>query len=215
MLDIQSMICAKRVTCLKKLLEDYSSPWKTILDKLLLPIGGRFVLHCNFQTSKLKINLPAYYKECFDAWSEVNGKTPSCYGEIINEIIWNNKFLCYDKKKKKSMYRRDIVNLDFVKIKDLISANNSLSCDFSSLTNPEQRFSLMSIIDSIPAEWRSLIKASTNVTLANPIPITPTVKIASGNVVPILDISSNRSIKSFCSKSKLRPPQNLNYQTST
>ena len=72
-LDIQSMICAKRVTCLKKLLEDYSSPWKTILDKLLLPVGGRFALHCNFQTSKLKINLPAYYKECFDAWSEVNG----------------------------------------------------------------------------------------------------------------------------------------------
>ena len=79
MLDIQSMICAKRITCLKKLLEDYSSPWKVILDKLLLPVGGRFVLHCNFRTSKLKISLPAYYKECFDAWSEVNGKTPSCY----------------------------------------------------------------------------------------------------------------------------------------
>ena len=55
--------------------EDYSSPWKTILDKLLLPVGGRFVLHCNFHSSKLKTNLPAYYKECFDAWSEFNGKT--------------------------------------------------------------------------------------------------------------------------------------------
>ena len=97
MLDIESMICAKRIICLKKLLEDYSSPWKVILHKLLLPIGGCFVLHCNFQTSKLKINLPAFYKECFDSWSEVNGKTPSCYKEIINEIIWNNKFF-YDKK---------------------------------------------------------------------------------------------------------------------
>ena len=100
MLDFQSMICAKRVTCLKKLLEDYSSPWKTILDKPLLPIGGRFVSHYNFQTPKLNINLPAYYKECFDGWSEANGKTPSCYEEIINEIIWNNKFLCYDKKNR-------------------------------------------------------------------------------------------------------------------
>ena len=68
MLDILSMISAKRVTGIKKLLDDYSSPWITILDKLLLPAGGRFVLHCNFQTSKLKINLPAYYIECFDAW---------------------------------------------------------------------------------------------------------------------------------------------------
>ena len=42
-LNIQSMICAKRVTCLKKLLEDYSIPWKAIVDNLLLPtIGGRF-----------------------------------------------------------------------------------------------------------------------------------------------------------------------------
>ena len=65
-----------------------------------VPIGGRFVLHCNFQTSELKISLPAYYKECFDAWSEVTGKTSSCYEEIINEIIWNHKFLCYDKKNR-------------------------------------------------------------------------------------------------------------------
>ena len=181
----------------------YSSPWKTILDKLLfLPIGGRFVFHSNFQTSKLKINLPAYYKECFDAWSEVNGKTPSCYEEIINEIIWNNRFLCYEKK---SMYRRDIVNLGSVKIKDLISANNSFSCDFSSLTNPEQRFFLMSIINSIPAEWRSLIKASTNVTSANPIPITPTIKMASGNVVPILDISPKQIYQIFLQQKQIAP----------
>ena len=137
MLNIQAMICAKRIICLKKLLEDYSSPWKVILDKLLLPIGGRFVLHCNFQTSKLKINLPAFYKECFDAWSVVNGKTRSSYKDIIKQIIWNNKFLCHDKK---SMYRRDIVNLGLVKITDFISANNSFSCEFSSFTNPEQRF---------------------------------------------------------------------------
>ena len=90
MLDIDSMISAKRITCLKKFLEDYQSTWKTILDKLLSPVGGRFVLHCNFHTSKLKISLPGYYKECFDAWSDLNGKTSSSYREIINELIWNN-----------------------------------------------------------------------------------------------------------------------------
>ena len=141
------MICAKRVTCLKKLLEDYSSPWKTILDKLLLQIGGRFVLHCNFQTSKLKINLPAYYKERFDAWSEVNGKTPSCYEEIINEISGTTNYFCYDENID---VQKRYSKLRFVKIRDLISANNS-SCDFSSLTNSEQRCFLMSIINSIPA----------------------------------------------------------------
>ena len=186
---------------IKKFLEDYSSPWKTILDKLLLPVGGRFVLHCNFHSSKLKTNLPAYYKECFDAWSELNGKTPSCYKEIINEIIWNNKFICYDKK---SIYRRDIVNLGFMKIGDLISANNSFSYDTSSLINPEQRFFLMSIINSIPTEWRSLIKASTDVTIADPIPSIPTIKMAS-DYVPILDLSPKQIYQSFKQQKQIEP----------
>ena len=133
-------------------------------------------------------------------WSEVNGKTPSCYEEIINKIIWNNKFLYYDKI---SMYRRDIVNLGFIKIKDLISANNSFSCDFFSLTNPEQRFFPMSIINSIPAEWRSLIKASTNVASANPIPITPTIKLPSGNVVPILDFCPKQIYQIFLQQKQI------------
>ena len=50
------MIGAKRITCLKKFLEDNQSTWKTILDSLLSPVGGRFVLHCNFHSSKLKIS---------------------------------------------------------------------------------------------------------------------------------------------------------------
>ena len=55
MLVIESLIKAKRVICLKKFLEDYQSSWKTILEELLSPVGGRFVLHCNFDTTKLKI----------------------------------------------------------------------------------------------------------------------------------------------------------------
>ena len=41
MLDIDSMIRAKRVSCFKKYLEDYPSPWKFFLDERLLPVGGK------------------------------------------------------------------------------------------------------------------------------------------------------------------------------
>ena len=63
----------------------------------------------------------------------------------------------------------------------------------------------MSIINSIPAEWRSLIKASTNVTSANPIPITPTIKLPSGNVVPILDISPKQIYQIFLQQKQIAP----------
>ena len=44
----------------------------------------------------------------------------------------------------------------------------------------------MSIINSIPTEWRSLINAFT---IADPIPSVPTIKMASGNVAPILELT--------------------------
>ena len=88
MLDIESMIKAKRVVCLKKFLEDYRSSWKTIFYKILSPIGRRFILYCNFDTAKLGVPLPAYYKECLNDWSELNDITPSSFHEVVNEIIW-------------------------------------------------------------------------------------------------------------------------------
>ena len=65
------------------------------------------------------------------------------------------------------MYIRDMVNLGFVKIGDLISANNFFLYSISSLINPEQRFFLMSIKNSITTEWRLVIKTSVDETIAD------------------------------------------------
>ena len=98
MLSIDSMVCTRRVICIKKYLEDYKSPWKAFLNEILIPVVGKLILHCNFDTSKLSIYLPSFYKQCFDAWSEVNAKTPSLLHEIANEVILNNKLFCINKK---------------------------------------------------------------------------------------------------------------------
>ena len=95
-----------------------------------------------------------------------------------------------------------------MKIRDLISANNSFSCDFSA-KEANKGFFLMSITNSIPAGWRSLIKACTNVQLANPIPITPTIKMVSGNVVPILDISPKQFYQIFLQQKQIAPTTKL------
>ena len=98
MMDIESMVRAKQVICLKKFLEGYRSDWKIILSHRLLTVGGSFVLHCNFDISKLNVYLPLYYKQCFEAWSDLNAKLPDSFQDIVNEDIWNNKFCCIDKK---------------------------------------------------------------------------------------------------------------------
>jgi len=64
MLDIQSMILSQRIITLKRYIEEYSNLWKNILDTFLGEVGGKFILHCNFDTRKLPIYLPDFYKEC-------------------------------------------------------------------------------------------------------------------------------------------------------
>ena len=100
-------------------------------------------MHCNFDTSKLSIYLPSFYEQCFDAWSEVNARTPSLLHEIANKVSWNNKLLCINKK---SVYRRDIADLGFLKIFDLFLTKENL--------NPEQGSFIMGLINSMPANWR-------------------------------------------------------------
>ena len=90
MLDTESMIRTKRVICLQKFLEDYESPSKMFLGELLKPVGGKFLLRCNFQVSKLNISLPAFYRQCLVAWSELNAREPSSVLEIVNQVIWSN-----------------------------------------------------------------------------------------------------------------------------
>ena len=105
MLDIESMINARRVICLKKFLEDYPSTWKSFLNSCIFLAGGSLILHCNFDTIKLKTQFPKYYKECFDAWSGLNNSTPVTFNDVMKEIIWNNRFIRIDKK---SIYRSDL-----------------------------------------------------------------------------------------------------------
>ena len=189
MLDIDSMVRTRRVICIKKYLEGYKSPWKAFLNEILIPVGGKLILHCKFDTSKLSIYLPSFYKQCFDAWSEVNAKTPSLLHEIANEVIWNTKLLCINKK---SAYRRNIADL----ICDLFSTKENL--------NPEQGFFIMGIINSMPARWRLTIKRATTALVTDPLPDTPAI-LMSNNLVPILDVSSKQIYRLFLEKKQTTP----------
>ena len=170
-------------------MEGYKSPWKAFLNEILIPVGGKLILHCKFDTSKLSIYLPSFYKQCFDAWSEVNAKTPSLLHEIANEVIWNTKLLCINKK---SVYRRDIADL----ICDLFSTKENL--------NPEQGFFIMGIINSMPASWRLTIKRATTAPVIDPLPDSPAILI-SNNLVPILDASSKQIYRLFLEKKQTTP----------
>ena len=202
MLDIESMINARRVICLKKFLEDYPSTWKSFLNSRILSAGRSLILHCNFDTIKLKTQFPKYYKECFDAWSGLNNSTPVTFNDVMNEIIWNNRFICIDKK---SVYRSDLFNLGIIKVGDLITDNNLFLHEDPFVTiSPEQRFFIMGVVHSLPSDWKTIIRSSVCKNGKRPIPQTPYINLNCGSF-PILDVTSKQIYNSFMCKKQIPP----------
>ena len=166
---------------------------------LLLSVGGKFVLHSHLDITMLPMTLSPFYKQCFDAWSDLNNKVPLSFQEIVNEIIWNNKFLCVDKK---SVFRRDLFSIGLLKIGDLLSCNNTTTFIFITmnlLLNPEQSVFVMSIIDSIPAHWHTIIKDASSLPINCPVSDVHTI-IVHGNSLTIFDVSSKQISKQFQAK---------------
>ena len=162
MLDIQSMILAQRVMVLKRFMDkENKSSWKIILQYFLFQIGGELILKCNFDTRKLPVYLPVFYKECLDAWSALNESSVLSYEDIVNQVIWNNKNITVQKL---SLFEKQLFLKGIVTVGDPLSDTgvflkgaNVLNANFS----PIERFKLMSIVDAIPREWRQIIREST------------------------------------------------------
>ena len=88
---VECAIKAQRIICLKKYTENYCSPWKLILSRLLKDHGGKFLLRCNNDFADLPKHLPTFYRECFETWATVNAKQMSSQDHIMDQILWNNQ----------------------------------------------------------------------------------------------------------------------------
>ena len=158
---IESMIEAQRIMCIQKFLDNSPRSWKCILNHYLNKVGGRLLYYCNFEYSKLPIDLPKYYKECLIAWSLLKISNPSSLDEISNQPIWNNRFICIDNK---SVFSRKLFSAALCKVGDL--------CEFicikphitESLLNVLDLFYLKCLYHSLPPEWKK--EMSSNVTQA-------------------------------------------------
>ena len=122
MLDSESMIRAQRIMCLKKFIEDYTSPCKIFLSYYLEKLGGKFILQCHFDCRNLPISMPGFYKDYLDAWSLFTRKEVHSYEDIMNQFVWNNKYIL---REGKSLYHAFFHNTCGIsKVGDLVSKDN-------------------------------------------------------------------------------------------
>ena len=129
--------------------------WKTILLHYLKQVGGKFISCHNFDIKKLPINLPKYYRECFEWFLHCSAATGNnalglSNEQISNTVLWNNKFICV---KNKSVFNQSLVSKGIVTIGHLVTEKNQFifQCNQSQVNfSPKDIFDLMSLVDAIP-----------------------------------------------------------------
>ncbi|XP_078352826.1 uncharacterized protein LOC144637638 [Oculina patagonica] len=156
---VESAIKTQRIICLKKYTENYHSPWKLILSRILKDHGEKFLLHCNYNGADLPKHLPKFYRECFETWATVNTKEMSSRDVIMDQILWNNQFLRIGGKPQfcKKSYMAGIV-----KIKDILLPNGKLKTwNFfrEKGLNFNNYFLILGLSKALPDAWRVLINS--------------------------------------------------------
>ena len=120
----------------------------------------------------------------------------------MNEIIWNNRFICIDKK---SVYRSDLVNLGIIKVGDFITDNNLFLHEDPYVTiSPKQRFFIMGVVHSLPSDWKTFIRSSVCKNDKRPIPHTPYIKLNCGSF-PISHVTPKQIYDSFLCNKQIPP----------
>jgi len=201
---VDSIIKTQRFNCLKRYSESYPAYWKIILDKYLKNVGENFILQCNFDVTKLPINLPPYYKECFEIWSSAVQTFPETYKEIQSEIIWNNRYICSGGK---SIYKRELIEKGIIRVDDLTDRHNKLTPSNSNRNfklSTMEKWTIMIILDAIPPEWKNSLKL--NVNSEDIDAYTKDITLSFDNEKIKLHKANSRSIYSFLVNQIHKPP---------
>ena len=162
---VETFVKTQRIVCMKRYVDGYKSTWKVFLDNYLSDFGGSFLLKCNYDVKFLPKTLPKFYKECLSAWAAYKSRQITTHSDVLNEIILNNRFICVGGK---PLFRNKIIKKCKTKLCDVLSDEGKLQ-SWNTLENKNltasEYFLLISVFDSIPPEWKNLLKGQ----LQNPI----------------------------------------------
>ena len=94
---------ALKLNWVKRLCSNSDAPWQYSPKSLLANVGGPELFKCNYDIGHLNLSkcLPAFYHKIITFWQDVIASNPKSKNDVLEQIVWKNKFI---KSDKKSMY---------------------------------------------------------------------------------------------------------------
>ena len=106
--------------------------------------------------------LPKFYKECLTELALYKMSPITTLSDVLNEIVWNNKFLCINGK---PLFRNKLLRKGFLTVSDLLTDSGTMK-SWRILQNQNvtcaEYFVHMSVFDSFPLAWKSFLKNMPN-----------------------------------------------------
>ena len=89
----------------------------------LKPVGGKFILCCDFDVKKLPVKLPVFYEECLEYFAECSAARQDIAnnltgGDFSKIVLWNNKAICINGK---SVYNHRLAVKGILRLGDRLS----------------------------------------------------------------------------------------------
>ena len=75
-------------------------PRRSIPTSFLANVGGTFLFQCKYDCKLLCLSeyLPRFYKNIIAHWQKIASTDPQNKSEVLEQVIWNNRFLIVNKK---------------------------------------------------------------------------------------------------------------------
>ena len=157
--DFDAINNALKATWIRRLDNGYpSASWTHIPVTMLEKCGGKFLLKCNFDLKNLNVRIPLkFYEKALLAWQSINLFTPSSEEEILDEILWNNRFIRIGKY---SVYYKEWHEAGVEKIRDIFNGDTFTPYrDFCSHFALKTNFlTYYSLCQAIPSNWIKTLK---------------------------------------------------------
>ena len=214
--DVASMISTQRILCIKKYLDAYPAGWNFFLGFYLKNVEDKFLFQCNFGYKKLSFAIPEFYQECIATWSLLTESNPSTTEDIVNQILWNNRFICIGNK---SVYSRKMSSMGLNKVGDLYDEAGMLVFNMEplrSLLSPSNIYLLISMLDAMPPVWRNLLNSSKSSIAHFTTPFEPNSFYISweNDTIPLEKLKSKSLYNKFVSKVRTKPTARKKYEES-
>ena len=145
---------------MKSLWSNPDAPCQYIPKSLLTNVGGLDLFKCNYDINKLNLSkhLPSFYRMIIAYWQYLIADIPRNRNDVLEQIIWNNKFITLEKK---SIYYPQWRQVGILKIKDLFDTQQNCFPPFDAFINKFKvkcnYLQYYGLVSSIPRSWKKLL----------------------------------------------------------